>query len=63
MTERYDQIMATVQDVVTDLLYYDRREDGLLPVGAIEEAILGGELTVDEIVDAFRDYLVKGVEL
>lgn len=48
------KILDTVTDCVTGLLYYDRKEDDELPVGAIEDAIRDGVVTVDEIVAKFR---------
>lgn len=56
---RREHIMDTVTDMVTDFFYYDRKEDGDLPRGAIEEAIEAGEITVDEIVQKFREGLVS----
>lgn len=50
-------ILATVKDLATDFLYYDRKEDESLPVGAIERAVSDGVITVDEIVSEFRKEL------
>lgn len=64
MTEprtRRDLIIATVRDAVSDLLYYDRKEDADLPRGAIQEAIAAGEISVDEIVGLFRSEVQSGV--
>lgn len=58
MTEIREQILATVDDLVTDFMHYDRKEDELLPRFAIEQAIQDGEVTVDEIVNRFR----KGIQ-
>ena len=44
------RILAVASDIPTMLLYYDRKEDSDVPVGAIEEAIAAGEVTVDEIL-------------
>lgn len=38
-------------------MYYDRKEDAELPVGAIEESVKAGEITKAEIVAAFDRYL------
>jgi hypothetical protein len=51
---RRQHILDVASDAATDMLYYDRKEDGLLPVGAIQEAIAAGEVTVDEIIAAFK---------
>lgn len=57
-TARRKIILETISDTVSRFLYYDRKEDDELPRGAIEEAIESGEISVDEIVDAFR----RGIE-
>lgn len=48
---RREHIEANLDDMITDLLYYDRKEDEFLPVGAIEEAVRAGEITADEMVE------------
>jgi hypothetical protein len=47
---RRERIEANLDDMITDLLYYDRKDDETLPVGAIEDAVKAGEITVEEIV-------------
>ena len=47
-------ILDTLSDLVTDFLYYDRKEDEDLPVDSIQEAIGQGVITVDELVSEFR---------
>ncbi len=54
MTERADQIRGTAKDLMADFLYYDRKEDEDLPVGAIEDAIEAEEITIEEIVKIFE---------
>lgn len=54
-------ILGVVQDAVADLLYYNRKEDEELPVGAIEEAIKDGVLTVEEIVREFKADLINAM--
>lgn len=58
---RRDIILACVSDMVTDLLYYNRKEDEELPVGAIEEAVAAGEVSVDEILKMFEENLRAGL--
>lgn len=53
----------TILDSVTDLLYYDRKEDESLPLGAIEEMIRSGKVTADEIVEVYSAELKKQLEL
>jgi hypothetical protein len=50
-----DRILNVVSDLVGDFMYYDRKESEHLPVGAIEQAIADGVITVDEIVAKFRE--------
>jgi hypothetical protein len=57
MRTRRQKIFDVVSDSVTDLLYYDRKEDDELGVGGIEEAVAAGEITADEIVGCFADGL------
>ncbi len=52
-------ILDVVHDLVSDFLYYDRKGDEDLPRESIEESIEIGEITIDEIVKAFRDDLTK----
>ena len=52
-------IFNTIEDLVTDFLYYDRREDEELSVGYIELAIEENEITIDEIIKCFSDNLKK----
>lgn len=61
MTRR-ENIIATVQDLASAFLYYDRKEDRELPVGEIEEAIKAGEITEGEIVETFRSACGFSVE-
>ncbi len=56
------EIMATVDDAVTDFLDYNRREDEDLPRGAIEDALNTGEITVDEIVERFKEQIDRGIK-
>jgi hypothetical protein len=48
---RREHIEVNLDDMITDLFYYDRKEDETLPVGAIEEAVKAGEITEAEIVE------------
>ena len=57
-----DIILNTVDDLVSDFLYYDRKEDENLPRGSIEKAIKKGKISVKEIVDHFESQLKIGLE-
>ena len=52
-------IEATIRDLVSDLLYHDRKAYQHLSRGAVEEAVAAGEITADEIVELFRKDLVS----
>jgi hypothetical protein len=54
MKSRRQIILDTVSDLATHFLYYDRKEDDALPVGAIEQAVEAGEITVQEITSHFE---------
>lgn len=55
-------VSQTIGDLVSKFLYYDRKEDEDLPRGAIQKMIRDGAISVDWIVDEFRDELVKGLK-
>lgn len=57
-----DAITGTVSDLISDFLYYDRKEDPDLPRGLIEDAVREGLITVDEIVETFREELTQGLQ-
>lgn len=57
MTERADQILATIHDLVLNFVVYDRKSDDQLPRGSIEDAVAAGEISVNEIVAEFKRQL------
>lgn len=56
---RRDLILMSAADQALDLVVYDRKEDEDLPRGSVEEAVTAGEVTVEEIVEAFRVKLLE----
>lgn len=56
------QLNNTIDDMVSDLLYYDRKEDEDLPMGKIELMIKNRQTSVDEIVSVFKEKLIEGVK-
>lgn len=58
---RRETILITVDDLVADFLYFDRKKDSKLPVGQIETAIRVGDITAEDIVEQFRAKLVEGL--
>lgn len=61
MKEKKHLILDVVDDLVYNFLYYDRKEDEDLPLGAIEEAV-GVDLTIDDIIQHFEKKLHEGLE-
>ena len=54
-----DLILNNVKDLVSNFLYYDRKDDEDLPRGVIQEQIQLGNIIIEEIVDTFREELTK----
>lgn len=54
-------IFNTVSDLVSNFLYYDRKGDEDLPQGAIERLIKDGVISINEIVDKFREEIEKNI--
>ena len=52
-----ENILLTIDDLCTDFLYYDRKEDESLPRGAIQKAVEDGEITVTEMAAEFERLL------
>lgn len=50
-------ILNKIENLIGQLLWYGRKEDEDLPRGRIEQAIKGGEITVEEIVSCFEENL------
>jgi hypothetical protein len=50
-------ILASMADLVTDLLVEDRLDDQDLPRGAIEDAVDSGVVDVGEMLEVFADEL------
>lgn len=61
MVNRRQTILDSVNDLVADFMYYDRKDDYELPRAAIEEAIKAGEITEAEIVARFAEKLREGL--
>jgi hypothetical protein len=62
MTSRRQDILNTVEDLLSGLLYYDRKEDEDLPRGAIEDAIIAQEVSVSELKEVFGSALLAAVK-
>lgn len=55
-------ILGVIGNLVADFMYYDRKEDDDLPRGAIEKALATGVLTIDEIVETFREAMESSAD-
>ena len=50
-------ILLNIADLATNFLYYDRREDDELSFDDIQNSITSGDITIDEMAEAFREAL------
>ena len=50
-------ILDTIDDLCSDFLYYDRKEDEDLTMELLNKAVEDGEITVKEMVDKFESCL------
>ena len=62
MGDKHKIILSRVEDLISDFLYYDRKEDEELQRGEIELAIKSGLITRDDIVSEFKRQLDRGLE-
>jgi len=46
-------VQNTVDDMVTNFFYYDRKGDDELQLDALENALRSGDLTKQDIIDMF----------
>ena len=60
-TTRRQTTLSTVTDLVSDFLYYDRKDDKELPRGSIREAVEAGEITEAELVAHFAKTLSEKI--
>lgn len=56
-------ILATISDLCSNFLYYDRKEDEDLSMEQLNEAVKNGEITIDEMVAEFRKHLENTFKL
>jgi len=55
--ETREKILNCVHDLVSDFMYYDRKEDEELPRGSIEQAVKDKVISVDYIISEFEKEL------
>ena len=59
---RKEIILVKIDSLVSDFLYYDRKEDEDLPREEIEKAIAAGETSAIEITAEFHKCLKEGLK-
>lgn len=52
-------ILDTISDLCSDFLYYGRKEDEVLTSDELKKAVDENQITIDEMVEAFRAHLEK----
>lgn len=57
VAQRKADILIALSTSISNFVYYDRKECEDLPLGEIEEAIEKGEITIDELTQAFKSKL------
>lgn len=55
-------ILGLIEDSISDLMYYDRKDDEDCPRGEIEEAVELGKVTIEEMVAAFEKHLREALD-
>ena len=55
------EILDAISDLVSDFVYYDRKEDEDLPCDSIDLAVQSGQITIDEMVAQFRTSLTESL--
>jgi hypothetical protein len=47
-------ILSSIDDLVANFMYYDRKEDEDLPLNAIENAVKTGKITIEDMTERFK---------
>ena len=58
----YINLQNAIDDLVRNLLHYDRKDDEDLPIGSIEKMIRARPELANEILARFRLELTKGLD-
>jgi hypothetical protein len=61
VAQRKADILIALSTSISNFTYYDRKECEDLPLGEIEEAIEKGEITIDELTQAFKSKLITAL--
>lgn len=59
--ELQTRILNTLDDTLSDFMYYDRKESEDLKIGDIEKAIVDNVITIDQLVEEFKRKLISAV--
>lgn len=62
MTTIKEIILNTIENLCSDFLYYDRRENEELTIKHLKQAVKSGEITIDEMVAEFRKHIEKSLK-
>lgn len=57
-----DTVLATIDELVVKFLRDDRKDDEELPRGTIEKLIRAEEITIEDMVERFREGLEERLE-
>jgi hypothetical protein len=57
MEDNKQLVLDTISDLCSDFLYYDRKDDDELDIETLNRIVKTGEITIDEMVFAFRKHL------
>lgn len=55
-------ILKEVETLAAKFVYYDRKEDEDLSMYDLDKAIRSGEITIDEIVNKFKETLISNYQ-
>lgn len=58
-----ENILGLIRDLVSDLLYYDRKEYEEYPVGFIEGAIENNYITIEDMIQEFKTQLYENISI
>lgn len=54
-------ILGVVEDLTSDFLYYDRKEDDFLTHEKLVESVKNGEVTIEEMGSVFMEAIKKEI--
>lgn len=57
MKDKKQYALDLISDLVSDFLYYDRKECEILKRGDIDKMVKKGTITIDEMVNEFKKHM------